>query len=111
MAACGPVGLLEVYLAGEVDLEGSLARALAAGMAAGADQPKLLVSLANRLHEFLHANTNWLRAKQNAEFHYALGPEVYRFWLDEPLMLYTCPYWKEGTPTPEEAQRNKPRNC
>jgi len=107
MAAFGHVGLLEAYFAGEVDLEGSLARALAAGMAAGADQPKLLVSLANRLHEFLHANTNWLRAKQNAEFHYALGPEFYRFWLDDPLMLYTCAYWKEGTRTLEEAQRNK----
>jgi cyclopropane-fatty-acyl-phospholipid synthase len=107
MAAFGHVGLLEAYFAGEVDLEGSLARALAAGMAAGADQPKLLVRMANNLHEFLHANTSWLRAKKNAEFHYALGPEFYRFWLDDPLMLYTCAYWKEGTRTLEEAQRNK----
>ena len=107
MAAFGHVGLLEAYFAGEVDLEGSLARALAAGMAADAHWPKPLVRIANRLHEFLHANTSWLRAKRNAEFHYALGPEFYRFWLDDPLMLYTCAYWKEGTRTLEEAQRNK----
>jgi len=107
VAAFGHVGLLEAYFAGEVDLEGSLSHALAAGMAAGADSPKLLVMMANHVHEFLHANTSWMRAKKNAEFHYALGPEFYRFWLDDPLMLYTCAYWKEGTRTLEEAQRNK----
>ena len=48
-----------------------------------------------------------IEAKRNAEFHYALGPEFYRFWLDDPLMLYTCAYWKEGTRTLEEAQQNK----
>src|SRR6185295_5230767 len=107
MAAFGHVGLLEAYFDGEVDVEGSLQRALAAGMAGGIDEPGLLVQLANRLHEFLHSNSSWLRAKHNAEFHYALGPEFYRFWLDDPLMLYTCAYWKEGTRTLEEAQRNK----
>jgi cyclopropane-fatty-acyl-phospholipid synthase len=107
IAAFGHVGLLEAYFAGEVDLEGSLARALAAGLAASADRPKFLVTIRNNIHEFLHANTSWMRAKKNAEFHYALGPEFYRFWLDDPLMLYTCAYWKEGTRTLEEAQRNK----
>jgi cyclopropane-fatty-acyl-phospholipid synthase len=28
-------------------------------------------------------------------------------WLDRELMMYTCAYWKEGTRTVEEAQRNK----
>src|SRR5450755_2215678 len=28
-------------------------------------------------------------------------------WLDDPLMMYTCGYWPEGTQTLEEAQRNK----
>ena len=107
IATFGHVGLLEAYFAGEVDLEGSLARALAAGTIGADRQPKLLLTIRNNLHEFLHANTSWMRAKKNAEFHYALGPEFYRFWLDDPLMLYTCAYWKEGTRTLEEAQRNK----
>jgi len=107
IALFGHVGLLEAYFDGEVDLEGSLAPALAAGMAARAEQPTLLVRLANRWHEFLHSNASWTRAKHNAEFHYALGPEFYRYWLDDPLMLYTCAYWKQGTRTLEEAQRNK----
>jgi cyclopropane-fatty-acyl-phospholipid synthase len=107
MAGLGHVGLLEAYFDGEVDLEGSLARALAAGMVGAADEPTLLVRLANRWHEFMHSNASWRRAKHNAEFHYALGPEFYRLWLDDPLMLYTCAYWSEGTRTLEEAQRNK----
>jgi cyclopropane-fatty-acyl-phospholipid synthase len=107
IAVFGHVGLLEAYFDGDLDLEGSLAAALAAGMHAHADEPGFLVRLANRVHEFLHSNSNWMRAKRNAEFHYALGPEFYRPWLDDPLMLYTCAYWKEGTRTLEEAQRNK----
>jgi cyclopropane-fatty-acyl-phospholipid synthase len=108
MAMYGHVGLLEAYFDGEVDLEGSLPRALAAGMAGGAaDEHTPLVRLLNKVHEFLHSNTSWRHAKHNAEFHYALGPEFYRLWLDDPLMLYTCAYWTEGVRTLEEAQRAK----
>ncbi len=106
-ALLGHVGLLEAYFDGDVDIEGSLQRALQAGMQGGVDQPNGLVRLANRWHELVNNNANWSRAKQNAEFHYALGPDFYKLWLDDPLMLYTCAYWKEGTRTLEEAQRNK----
>jgi cyclopropane-fatty-acyl-phospholipid synthase len=108
MALYGHVGLLEAYFDGDVDLEGSLQQALAAGMAGGAaDEHTPLVRLLNKVHEFLHSNTSWRHAKHNAEFHYALGPEFYRLWLDDPLMLYTCAYWAEGVRTLEEAQRAK----
>ena len=103
----GHVGVLEAYFDGEVDIEGSLPKALAVGMQGGADQPTWLVRMRNRWHEFMHANASRRRAKENAEFHYALGPEFYKLWLDDPLMLYTCAYWTEGTRTLEEAQRNK----
>jgi cyclopropane-fatty-acyl-phospholipid synthase len=106
-AMLGHVGLLEAYFDGDVDIEGSLQRALQAGMQGGVDQPNAFVRLANRWHEFVKSNASWTRAKHNAEFHYALGPDFYRLWLDDPLMLYTCAYWKEGTRTLEEAQRNK----
>jgi cyclopropane-fatty-acyl-phospholipid synthase len=107
VALYGHVGMLEAYFDGELDIEGSLAKALAAGMEAGADQPTWLVRLRNRWHELVHANASRRQAKQNAEFHYALPPEFYKPWLDDPLMLYTCAYWIEGTRTLEEAQRNK----
>jgi cyclopropane-fatty-acyl-phospholipid synthase len=103
----GHIGLLESYFDGEIDIDGSLAAALAAGLQGGMDQPNLPVRLRNRWHEFLHKNASREQAKKNAEFHYALGPEFYKLWLDDPLMFYTCAYWKEGTRTLEEAQRNK----
>jgi cyclopropane-fatty-acyl-phospholipid synthase len=103
----GHVGILEAYFDGEVDIDGSLPKALAAGMEGGADRATAPVKLLNRWHEFLHRNANRAQAQKNAEFHYALGPEFYKLWLDDPYMFYTCAYWKDGTRTLEEAQRNK----
>ena len=107
IAAFGHIGLLESYFDGDLDIEGSLAKAMAVGMDGGMAHPKLLVRVRNRWHEFRRSNASWAQAKTNAEFHYALGTEFYRHWLDDPLMMYTCAYWKEGTRTLEEAQRNK----
>jgi cyclopropane-fatty-acyl-phospholipid synthase len=103
----GHVGVLEAYFDGELEIEGSLPKALAVGMEGGVDQPTWLVRLRNRWHELTHANGSRDRANENAEFHYALPPEFYTLWLDDPLMLYTCAYWTEGTRSLEEAQRNK----
>lgn len=108
MAAFGYVGLLEAYFDREVDIEGSLAKALAAGMEGGIDQRGTPFTwIRNRWHEFTHSNAERSQAQRNANFHYALTPEFYKLWLDDPLMLYTCAYWKDGTRTLEEAQRNK----
>jgi cyclopropane-fatty-acyl-phospholipid synthase len=77
-------------------------------MEGGIDQsPGALNWVRNRWHELTHSNTERSQAQRNANFHYALSPEFYKLWLDDPLMLYTCAYWKEGTRTLEEAQRNK----
>ena len=107
IAAFGHIGLLEAYFDGELDIEGNLARAMAAGMEGGMDRAKPLVRVRNWWHELRFSNASWRQARTNADFHYALGPEFYRLWLDDPLMMYTCAYWKEGTRTLEEAQRNK----
>jgi cyclopropane-fatty-acyl-phospholipid synthase len=107
IAAFGHIGLLESYFDGDLDIEGSLARAMAVGMEGRLADARLLVALRNRWHELRFANTGWPQAKANAEFHYALGTEFYRHWLDDPHMMYTCAYWKEGTRTLEEAQQNK----
>ena len=52
-------------------------------------------------------NASRSRAKDNARFHYGLSADFYRLWLDRELMMYTCAYWREGTTTLEQAQRNK----
>jgi cyclopropane-fatty-acyl-phospholipid synthase len=108
VVAFGYVGLLESYFDGSVDIDGSLALALRAGFDAGYDRVMMpLVWLRNQWHELRHSNRSIARAKANARFHYGHGQPFYRLWLDAPAMMYTCGYWKEGTRTLEEAQRNK----
>jgi cyclopropane-fatty-acyl-phospholipid synthase len=107
IAAFGHIGLLESYFDGQLDIEGDLAQAMAVGLAGGVAGANPLVGVRNRWHELRFSNRDWVQAKRNAEFHYALGTEFYRFWLDDPHMMYTCGYWKEGTKTLEQAQQNK----
>jgi cyclopropane-fatty-acyl-phospholipid synthase len=103
----GHVGLLEAYFDGDLEIHGNLAKALAAGLEAGMDRARFLVRVRNWWHELRHSNRSWVQAKRNAEDHYALGNDFYRLWLDDPLMVYTCAYWREGVRTLEEAQRAK----
>ena len=104
----GHTGLLEAYFDQAVDVEGDIAAAFAAGLASGFDlRFKGLHAVENNLHELRHSNRDPVQAKANAQAHYGLGEPFYRLWLDEPLKMYTCAYWSEGTQSLEQAQRNK----
>ena len=104
----GYVGLLESYFDGSTDIDGNLALAFRAGYEGGFDHTQTpLVHLRSQWLEHRYSNRSLAQAKANARFHYGLGQEFYRPWLDQPSMMYTCAYWKEGTQTLEEAQRNK----
>ncbi len=107
-ALFGHIGMLDSHFEQSVDIDGDFRRALAVGMRTGYDSvTHPLVRLRNQWHELLHSNASRSRAKANARFHYGLGADFYRLWLDDPLMMYTCAYWKEGTRNLEQAQRNK----
>jgi cyclopropane-fatty-acyl-phospholipid synthase len=101
------IGLLESYFNGDLDLSGDLRHILGEAMRRGRERPNTLVAWRNRVHEWRYSNRTWQQARANARFHYGLGTEFYQLWLDSELMMYTCGYWKEGTRTVEEAQRNK----
>jgi cyclopropane-fatty-acyl-phospholipid synthase len=104
----GHIGMLEAYFDQTLDVDGDFNRAFAIGFESGFDRaPSPLVWLRNQWHEFRFGNRSIRQAKVNARFHYGLGADFYGYWLDEPLMMYTCAYWKPGTRTVEEAQRNK----
>jgi cyclopropane-fatty-acyl-phospholipid synthase len=104
----GHMGLLESYFDQGVDVQGDLGAVLAAGMESGLDVNfKALHSVENGLHELRYSNRNFAQAKANARAHYALGEPFYRLWLDDPLLMYTCGYWPEGTQTLEQAQQRK----
>lgn len=105
--ALGHVGLLDAYFDGDVEVDGDLRAALRAGLSSGFSSPNMLVGGANRWHELRRGNASRERAKANAREHYGLGTEFYKLWLDDPLMMYTCAYWRPGTKTLEEAQVNK----
>jgi cyclopropane-fatty-acyl-phospholipid synthase len=104
----GHMGLLESYFDQSVDVEGDLGAALAAGMLSGLDlRAKALINMENGIHELRYSNHSVAQAKTNARAHYGLGTAFYRLWLDDPLMMYTCGYWPEGTQTLEQAQQRK----
>lgn len=104
----GHIGLLEAYFDQTLDVEGDLAAVFAAGLAAGVDaRPDPIGRLENGLHEWRFSNHDSAQAQGNARAHYGLPEAFYRLWLDDPLKLYTCAYWPEGTATLEQAQRQK----
>ena len=105
-AAFGHVGMIEKYIDGGIDVEGDLNAAFEAGLNGGVSSGAI-VNHRNHWHEFRFGNRSIGQAKTNARFHYGLGADFYGYWLDLPLMMYTCAYWKPGTRTVEEAQRNK----
>ena len=106
--ARGHMGLLESYFDQDVEVDGDFGAALAAGLGSGLDQHAAVLNKAeNRLHELRHSNQSPQQAKENARRHYGLGADFYRLWLDDPLMMYTCGYWPQGTQTLEQAQQQK----
>ena len=104
----GHIGLMESCFDGEVDVDGDLAAAFRTAFESAFERnPNALVRLRNRWHEWRFSNASIAQARANARFHYAIGTEFYRYWLDKPLMMYTCGYWKEGTANVDEAEVNK----
>ena len=104
----GHMGLLEGYFDQQVEVDGDLGAAFAAGLASGFDgRFNPIGDVENNLHEWRFSNRSVAQAKANARAHYGLGEPFYRLWLDDPLKMYTCAYWPEGTTTLEQAQRNK----
>ena len=106
--AFGHVGLFESYFDQFLDVDGDFALGFRVGMECGFDRaPSPLTRMRNQWHELTRSNRTLEQARANARFHYGLGTDFYRLWLDDPLMMYTCAYWREGTRTLEEAQRYK----
>ena len=51
-------------------------------------------------------SNNIKRSKENIEFHYDLGNDFYKLWLDD-TMTYSCGYFKQADDSLTQAQKNK----
>lgn len=93
----------EAFMDGTIEIEGNVR--------------DVIESLYNNNNSFLHQNDAYLRlnkfmsngikkSKENAQYHYDIGNDFYRIWLDE-TMTYSCAYFKSPQDTLLQAQKNK----
>ena len=93
----------EAYMHGKIEIEGSVR--------------DVIESLFNNKDSFLHQSPAYLKlakfisngikkSKENVQFHYDIGNDFYRLWLDETL-TYSCAYFKSPEDSLVEAQKNK----
>jgi cyclopropane-fatty-acyl-phospholipid synthase len=93
----------EGYMTKKIEIEGST--------------QKVIESLYNNKESFLSNNNKYAKllkkasnnikhSKENIEFHYDIGNDFYRLWLDD-TMTYSCAYFKTSDNSLTQAQKNK----
>ena len=93
----------EAYMTKKIEIEGSI--------------QKVIESLYNNKESFLTnsdkyasllkmATNNIKNSKKNIEFHYDIGNDFYKLWLDD-TMTYSCGYFKSKDDSLIQAQKNK----
>jgi cyclopropane-fatty-acyl-phospholipid synthase len=93
----------EAYMTKKIDIKGSV--------------QKVIESLYNNKESFLSnsakyaallgkVTNNLKNSKKNIEFHYDIGNDFYKLWLDD-TMTYSCGYFKSENDSLTQAQKNK----
>ena len=105
-----PLGFGEGYVNGDIEIEGDLRKVVLVGLSSEKLQEKTRQSLFNIFKlTLLHRNTR-KADKQNISYHYDLGNDFYRLWLDLK-MIYSCAYFKNNQDSLEQAQTQKIDLC
>ncbi|MGV8981235.1 class I SAM-dependent methyltransferase [Clostridium sp.] len=97
------IALGEAYMTKKIDIEGNL--------------QYVIESIYNNKESFLRKSEKYLklikifkstikRSKDNIEFHYDIGNDFYKLWLDDN-MTYSCGYFESDTDSLNQAQKNK----
>tara|TARA_B100001057_G_scaffold453496_1_gene498356 strand:+ start:2372 stop:3541 length:1170 start_codon:yes stop_codon:yes gene_type:complete len=103
----GHVGFAESYLKGEwksSDLE-SLLEIMVTNLPEEFTPKSKVHLLYNRIIHFFRENTK-TRAKKNIQYHYDLGNDFYKLWLDK-TMTYSSAIFKNEKESLQKAQENK----
>ena len=103
----GHVGFAESYLKGEwtsSDLE-SLLEIMVTNLPEAFSAKSKIHLIYNRIIHFFRENTK-SRAKKNIQYHYDLGNDFYKLWLDK-TMTYSSAIFKNEKESLAEAQENK----
>jgi cyclopropane-fatty-acyl-phospholipid synthase len=91
----------EAYMTGRLDVRGGLERVVEA-----ISRLSLLPTPIERITSPLTIANDQVRSRRNVHYHYDLGNDFYRSWLDDQL-IYTCAYFEHPDIPLEEAQRAK----
>jgi cyclopropane-fatty-acyl-phospholipid synthase len=93
----------EGYMQKKIDIEGSVQKVIESIY----NKQGNLFSQKNPYIKFSKILTNNIRkSKENIRFHYDIGNDFYRLWLDE-TMTYSCAYFKSPEDSLTQAQHNK----
>tara|TARA_Y100000741_G_scaffold352975_1_gene325635 strand:- start:63 stop:1232 length:1170 start_codon:yes stop_codon:yes gene_type:complete len=106
----GHVGFAESYLKGEwtsSDLE-SLLEIMVTNLPEAFSPKSKAHQVYNRIIHFFRENTK-SRAKKNIQYHYDLGNDFYKLWLDK-TMTYSSAIFKNEKESLKDAQENKYQN-
>jgi cyclopropane-fatty-acyl-phospholipid synthase len=105
------LGLGEAYAAGDWradDLVALFTLLILNIEAARRRPPVATIAALERFWPRLPARNGLRRAERNIQYHYDIGNELYRLFLDESL-TYSCAYFERPEETLEQAQQNKYR--
>ncbi|WP_290441306.1 SAM-dependent methyltransferase [Clostridium tagluense] len=97
------IALGEAYMTKKIDIEGSV--------------QSVIESLYNNKESFLRKSEMYQKlikivkstikkSKDNIQFHYDIGNDFYKLWLDDN-MTYSCAYFEKDTDSLNQAQKNK----
>ncbi|HDZ10643.1 MAG TPA: class I SAM-dependent methyltransferase [Bacteroidetes bacterium] len=103
----GYLGFGEEYMNGNIDIEGDFQEPLKIAFDPAFENLKLsLLHKLKVLKNYLATRDTLRRTPENIQYHYDLGNDFYKLWLDKS-MTYSCAYFKNETDTLEEAQQQK----
>jgi len=98
------LALAESYMDGDIEIEGNAQKFIESLYASGTDSfMKKSSKLTAALGKIKNNKTN---SKKNAHYHYDIGNDFYKLWLDDS-MTYSCGYFKTANDSLNLAQKNK----